>query len=184
MSLSFLLRKAPESPKKMKVGVGGCRDLRGQCRLCVVLSGGTEPSGSSAKLCLVVCKLYRWRQSMLLVLRCFILVARAKPTALMHLHISRWGGVSRFCRKGCSSPQILTRAPLAGALKLQMCFITCRHCEFLFPLSSEVVCYCFLISCTPVYRYLKELISLALSWQLICLMWAQEEAKTLPGWHM
>lgn len=134
MSLSFLLREALEIPKKMKAEAW--EDLREHCHLCMVLSGRAEPSGSSAKLCVVGCKLFRWRRSMLLVLRCFILVAQVKPMA----HISRRGGVNRFCRKGFSSPPIITRVPLAGALKLQVCFITCRHCEFLFPLSSKVIC--------------------------------------------
>lgn len=40
MSLSFLLREALESPKNMKAEVW--EDLRGHCRLCMVLSGRTE----------------------------------------------------------------------------------------------------------------------------------------------
>lgn len=48
MSLSFLLRETPESPKKMKAGVW--EDLRRRCRLYMVLSGRAEPSGCSAKL--------------------------------------------------------------------------------------------------------------------------------------
>lgn len=84
MSLSFLLRETPESPKKMKAGVW--EDLRRHCRLYMVLSGRAEPSGCSAKLCVVGCKLFRWRRSMFLVLHCFILVAQATPTVLVHLH--------------------------------------------------------------------------------------------------
>jgi hypothetical protein len=71
---------------------------------------------------------------------CFALEAQVTPTVLVYLH-AYIQAVKFILLKGLLF--ILSHvieAPLILALKLQLCFMSCRHREFLFSLSSRLIC--------------------------------------------